>query len=70
MCHFLLISTSGFKSEASFNEKISFMRSGEQVIKSLNNSIVRWCDFLLSIETELICEVCLISLFINQQRSK
>ena len=29
-------STSGFKTEASFNEKISFMRSGKKVFKSLN----------------------------------
>ena len=35
------IGTSGFKTEASFNEKISFMRSCEKVLKSLNNSIVR-----------------------------
>ena len=41
---FYSLSTSGFKTEASFNEKISFMRSGEKVFKSLNNSIVRRCE--------------------------
>ena len=43
---FYSLSTSGFKTEASFNEKISFMGSGEKVFKSLNNSIVRRCEFL------------------------
>ena len=41
---FYTLSTFGFKTEASFNEKISFMRSGEKVFKSLNNSIVRRCE--------------------------
>ena len=33
-----------FKIEALFNEKIYFMRSGEKVFRSLNNSIVRRCE--------------------------
>ena len=41
---FYSLSTSGFKTEASFNEKISSMKSGEKVFKSLNNSIVRRCE--------------------------
>ena len=41
---FYSLSTTRFKTEASFNEKISFMRSGEKVFKSLNNSIVRRCE--------------------------
>ena len=40
------LSTSGFKTEASFNEKISFMRSEEEAFKSLSNSIVRRYEFL------------------------
>ena len=40
---FYSVSTSRFKSEASFNEKISFVRSGENAFKSLNNFIVRKC---------------------------
>ena len=42
---FYSLSTSGFKTEASFNEEISFMRSGEKAFKSLNNSIVRRCGY-------------------------
>ena len=38
------LSTSGFKTEGSFNEKISFMRSGEKVFKRLNDFIVRRCE--------------------------
>ena len=41
---FCSLSTSRFKIETSFNEKIVFMRSGEKVFKSLNNSIVRRCE--------------------------
>ena len=41
---FSSLNTSGFKTEASFGEKILFMRSGEKVFKSLNNSIVRRCE--------------------------
>ena len=40
---FYSLSTYRLKTEASFNEKISFMRSGEKVLKSLNNFIVRRC---------------------------
>ena len=41
---FYSLSTSAFKTEASFNDKISFMSSGEKVFKSLSNSIVRRCE--------------------------
>ena len=41
---FCSLNTSGFKTEASFNEKVSFMRSGEKVFKRLNDSIVRRCE--------------------------
>ena len=41
---FYSLSTFGFKTEVSFNEKISFMKSGEKVLKSLNNSRVRRCE--------------------------
>ena len=44
---FYSFSTSGFKTEASFNEKISFMRSGEKTFKSSNNSIITRCEFLV-----------------------
>ena len=50
---FYSLSTSEFETEASFNEKIYFMRSGEKAFKSLNNSIVRRCEFLWCTETEL-----------------
>ena len=48
---FYSLSISGFKTEASFNEKISFMGSGETTFKSLSNSMVRRCEFLWCIET-------------------
>ena len=41
---FCSLSTSGFKTEGSFNEKIPFMRSGEKVFKRLNDFIVRRCE--------------------------
>ena len=70
-----------FLTGPSFNDKNSFMRSGEKAFKSLNNSIVRRCEFLWCAETELsvlflkvlcklIYEVYLILLFINLRRSK
>ena len=43
---FCSLSTSGFKNEASFNKKISFMSSGEKVFKSLSDSILRRCEIL------------------------
>ena len=50
---FYSLSTSGFKTEASFNERISSIRSEEKAFKSLINSIVRNCEFLWCTETEL-----------------
>ena len=50
---FYSLSTTGFKIEASFNEKISFMRSGEKVFKTLNNSILRRCEIFHCTETNL-----------------
>ena len=77
---FYSLSTSWFKAEASFNEKISFMRSGEKVFKSLNDSIVRRCKIFKWIIRiiilfrivlcKLIYEVYLILLFIYLQRSR
>ena len=49
---FYSLSTSGFKNEASFNERISSIRSEEKAFKSLNNSIVRNGEFLWCTETE------------------
>ena len=43
---FYWLSTFGFKTEASFNEKISFMRSGEKSFNTLNNSMVRNCEIV------------------------
>ena len=42
---FYSLSTSGFKTEVSFDEEISFVRSEEKAFKSLNTSIVRRCSF-------------------------
>ena len=47
------LNTSRFKSEASFNEEIPFMRSGKKAFKSLNNSIIRRRKFIWCTETEL-----------------
>ena len=47
-----------FSTHLTFNEKISFVRSGEKVFKSLNNSIARRCKLLWCTET-------IISLFLK-----
>ena len=50
---FYSFSTSRFKTEASFNEKVSFVRSGEKSFETLYNSIVKNYKFLLCTETKL-----------------
>ena len=50
---FYSLSTSGFKTKAFFNEKMSFMRSKEKAFKSLNKSIVRRCEFVWYTEADL-----------------
>ena len=50
---FYWFSTSRFKTEASFNEKVSFVRSGEKSFETLYNSIVKNYKFLLCTETKL-----------------
>ena len=42
------------KTEASFNEKTSYMRPGEKAFKNLRNTIVRNFEFFCCTDTELL----------------
>ena len=50
---FTLLALLDLKTEASFNEKASYMRSGEKAFKNLSSAIVRNFEFLWCTEMEL-----------------
>ena len=50
---FTLLALLDLKTEASFNVKASYMRSGEKAFKNLSSAIVRNFEFLWCTEMEL-----------------